>query len=329
MDELHYHPVVIFGSSNSGKSSLLGSLFSYFQIEAAASIGIFLGEPFLPVETGYGRWAMEEAEAFFYKGVQEFLDGKAHAATKSRYPFFIPIRIVPKNLPEIRFAFMESNGEWYKPRRNTGRYFPQLKAEINSVMMNYQKGISFIHLAPYTQIDVWSEKPKDAELDRSEISDANLALIGAFNAYENVRAFKTDDAHIFLMTKWDACGKNNGQRPIEDWLMNVEKADLETAIKGLYLKGFTAFNNINIRLDQKAQMQYCSGIMSGRDIIRANSEFRQILNRYPQTMWNWLYANATRCHSEIGKAKTLLPRPAMKAKSLGERLQELIDKVLS
>lgn len=329
MESHEYHPVVIFGSANAGKSVLLGSLFSYLQIDAHAAIGIQLGEPFLPNTDDFGRKSYELAETFFYRDVQEFLNGTAHAATASPFPFFIPIRIIPKNKPEIKIAFMESRGEWYKPEPDSGRYFPIMKAEINSVLTHYQRGISFIHIAPYTQTKTWAEGIDDPGVEKTEINNANLALVGAFNAYEKTRAFKEEDSHLFLMTKWDAHQRNNGHSSLENTLTNVDPQDFEAILKKLYLKGYTSFNNINIDIKQKSQMQYCAGIMSGREIIQANEDVREILKRYPQTLWNWLYANATRCHPRMQKkALQLFPKPTPARKNMLDHLNSLFDRIL-
>jgi hypothetical protein len=324
MEELDYHPVIIFGSSNSGKSSLLGSLLSYFQIDTTHGIGIYLGDSLIPTSTPHGKWAYSEAESFFYKSIQEFLDGTAHAATKSRHPFFIPIKINPPNLPEIKFAFMESNGEWYKPQKDTGRYFPELKEEINAILKHYQRGISFIHLAPYTQINAWVEDQNDTQLNKEEINDASLALVGALNSYEQLRVFKSDDAHMFLITKWDASAKQN----VQDQLQNVDVANVEAVANNLYTKGFAAFNNLSIELNQKNIMQYSSGIISGRSIIKSSPNLKPILNRYPQTMWNWLYGNATDNNSEINNRLVLIPKPIVPKKSFFDNLNNLITRIL-
>ncbi|CAN4276807.1 hypothetical protein MCEMSEM29_01932 [Methylophilaceae bacterium] len=325
MEAQGYHPVIIFGSANSGKSTLLGSLFSYFQIDPTKGVGIYLGEPLLPVSTPQGRDAKDLAESFFYQSIQEFLDGNGHARTRARNPFFIPIIIRPQDLPEIRFAFMESNGEWYAPKKDTGKYFPELKEEINSILQHYQKGASFIHLAPFTQIDAWTTNNEEHDVDKEQINNASLALVGAFNSYERLRVFKNDDSHMFLITKWDATGKDE----LSERLEFVAVEDVEAVAANIYTKGFAAFNNLKLDIWQKSLMQYSSGIMSGRSIIRASPELKPILHRYPQTMWNWLYGNATRNNQEIGKAIVLLPKPIPPKKNFIDFLNEIVHKILN
>ena len=321
MDAQGYHPVIIFGSANSGKSTLLGSLFSYLQIDTTKGVGIYLGDPLV----SQGREAKDLAESFFYQSIQEFLDGTGHVGTKIRHPFFIPIIIKPPHLPEMRFAFMESNGEWYGPQKDTGKYFPELKEEINSILQHYQKGISFIHLAPFTQINAWANNQDGLDVDRDHINNASLALVGAFNAYEHLRVFKNDDAHMFLITKWDASGKDD----LIERLEFVAFEDVESVASNVYTKGFAAFNNLKLDMAQKNLMQYCSGIMSVRNIIKASAELKPILNRYPQTMWNWLYGNATKNDLEIAQALVLLPKPIPPKKTFIDYINEIIHRVLN
>ncbi|MCX7086020.1 MAG: hypothetical protein NTY69_10845 [Methylococcales bacterium] len=324
-----YHPVVIFGSSNSGKSSLLGSLLSYFQIDIKQSIGIYLGEPLISINTPHGKWAYSEAESFFYKSVQEFLDGTAHAATKSRHPFFIPIIIKPANLPEMKFAFMESNGEWYKPLKDTGKYFPELKEEINSILKHYQDGISFIYVAPYTQVNAWSSNQIDIDRNNEEINDANLALVGVLNSYDQMRIFKTDDSHMFLITKWDASKDASKHDSLPEHLQSVDVETVEDVASSLYTKGFSAFNNLKVSPANKNIMQYCSGVISGSSIIKASPELKPIINRYPQTMWNWLYGNATRSHHEINTHLVLIPKPKPPKKTFLDKINQFFTKILN
>lgn len=313
LQEQNYHPVVIFGSANSGKSSLLGSLLSYFQMDLKG-IGIYLGDPIIPKSTPQGEWMFDQAESFFNKSVHEFLDGNAHDATQTMHPFFIPVRVVPPNLPEIKFAFMESNGEWYKPQKETNRYFPELRAEINAILKHYQNGISFIHLAPCTQINAWEENTHLSGQNSQEIHDADLALVGALNSYVQLRSHKENDSHVFLITKWDAHPKS--KKSTSEHLRFVDPGDVEDIAKTLYTRGFVAFNNLNINSNQKNLMQYCSGIISGREIIKATPELQSILNRYPQTMWSWLYGNATINNADIRRRLEIIQKSPPPKKSI-------------
>jgi hypothetical protein len=319
MDELGYHPVVIFGSSFSGKSSLLGSLLAYFQVDTSKEVGISLGEPLVPSYSSHGKQAMAFAEAFYYRSVQEFIGGQAHAATKITFPFFIPIIIRPKGKDEMKFAFMESVGEWYKPQKNSDRFFQALKFEVDGILRHYQKSISFIHIAPFTQSNI-----RDGEIsqdhERSEINDASLAIVGALDSYNKIRTFKSYDNHMFLVTKWDAY-TDQGLELI-DVLANPDLNKVEEFATEKYTQGLAAFKGLPLSSSQKSIMQYCSGMISGRAIIKPSKELTPILYRYPQTMWNWLYKNAS------GGA-VLLPKPPPIKETFFQIIMKWINKIVS
>ena len=319
-----YHPVIIFGSANSGKSTLLCSLFSYLR-NNLNEVGIYFGDSLTS-----DALSEKAVVSSFFKNVEEFVEGRVPVATKTKRPFFIPIEIKPKNLPVMRFAFMESNGEWYHHDKDTERYFPELKDEINSILMCYQKGASFIHLAPFAQTNASVSNRDNLDKDKKDIADANKALVGVFDAYENSRKFKGNDAHMFLITKWDASGNNE----IEEILKCAEPNDVKTVAETTYERGFAAFNKLTLGESQKSYMQYSSGIMHGTAHGTAISmattpELKSILNRYPKIMWNWLYGNATGNDPEIDKRLVLLPVPIPPKKTFIDRINEIINRVLN
>jgi hypothetical protein len=320
-----YHPVVIFGSSNSGKSTFLGSLLAFFKESADLEIGIFLGDPVLPMETTYGKYVWEAAEAFFHRSCQEFIDGTAHHATRARYPFFVPVIVRPKNQPEVKFAFLESNGEWYQADRTRANLYPRLKGEIEGILRHFQRGLSVVYVAPYTQENI-REEPVDSAVDQTKIANAGLALIGVMEAYETTRSIKSSDAHIFLITKWDAYTKAN--LDLKD-VLSCGGGEVEDVVRAKYTQAFAAFKNLALGANQRSLMQYCSGLISGRFINRANSDLQPIINRYRRTLWNWLYRNASANHKGVGHAITLMPAPLPPRKTLIERLNELVNAILS
>lgn len=312
MDEQGYHPVVLFGSSASGKSSLLASLLAYLQVDTTAKVEIQLGDRLLLDDQDYGSWAHDEATAFFYRSVEEFIGGTAHPATVSKNPFFIPVVLKPHNgMPEAKFAFLESRGEWYQPKMETNEVFQRLREEVSGVLLNFPKGISFLHVAPYTQVNTWDEDAASQQVRDVKLRhEADLALVGALNAYKAVRPLKHQDAHLFLVTKWDAYappGAPSGSfsSPTVDEVTGVAK--------DRYSRGFSAFFNLNLGDDQhrwqKQIMQYSSGLISGRSILAPTGDVKDQVYRYPRVMWNWLYENATRSDGACRKLFASPPPP--------------------
>jgi len=327
MEERGYHPVVIFGSSASGKSSLLTSLLAYLQVDDDAKIQIRLGEAFALDDEAYGQWAETESKGFFFRTVEEFIGGLAKASTMSPNPFFIPVVIKPHgNLPEMKFAFLESRGDWYNPQKETNEFFQRLREEISSVLVNFQKGISFLHIAPYTQVETWNESAQNQQvLDITMRQKADLAIVGALNSYKAVRVVKHRDAHLFLVTKWDAYappGGNTGS-------FSAPSIEEVTGVaRERYPRAYAAFLNLSLENPEKWQkqlMQYCSGVFSGRAVSRPSSELRGQIYRYPRVLWSWLYSNATR---DEGREQSLFPQPPPRAPTLLDKFDEAVKKFM-
>ena len=59
-----YHPVLIFGTRASGKSSLLASLFYYLQSDPASPAIAIRGEWIVPIDTQYGQSVADAASHF-------------------------------------------------------------------------------------------------------------------------------------------------------------------------------------------------------------------------------------------------------------------------
>jgi hypothetical protein len=311
LDEDGYHPVVIVGTSSAGKSCLLCSLFAYLRSDPSLEIGVHLNEPLLERSSPYGELIAESSEAFFHRAVQEFIEGTAQPSTEARVPFFIPVVVRPRNGPAMKFAFLESRGEWYQPRKNTSAYFQPLKGEIESVLKHFQRGVSVIYVAPY------SVSP--------EVVESGLALVGAMNGYESARLARDNDAHMLLVTKWDSFRK--GSLGLKDILTNT-KADAEEYVNSHYKNAFAVFKGLALQPTQLSLMQYCSGLISGRTVIRPSDEIRPAVNRYPRRLWNWLYLNATRTSKEPGYTTVLIPDPPPPRPSILQWLHELVSRIV-
>ena len=281
-----YHPVVLFGNANSGKTSLLLSLFSLIRTEPSLHCGLDLGEPVLNVDSKYGRYLREQSEGFYGKKTQDFIEGRAAAKTAIEAPFFIPVVLRPEGRPEVRLAFMESNGEWYRPDRESERLFPALRRQIEEFLSAYQEPVTFIHLLPYTQQATYTTGT-DQYTDDSEINEASLAIVGALKAYLDVRANKLEDRHLMLVTKWDAHDK--GEMDRVSVLGNSD--DLEQFLNDRYNQAFAYYRGMGLERDQQQLATYCAGQMRGQAVImpRRGEELHDALIEYPVRLWKWLY----------------------------------------
>ena len=59
------------------------------------------------------------------------------------------------------------------------------------------------------------------------------------------------------------------------------------------------------------------------------TELEPILNKYPETLWNWLYGNATELNSAIQRREILIPEPLPPKKTIIDFLGDLLLFLLS
>lgn len=287
IDAAAYHPVVLFGNANSGKTSLLLSLFALLRTEPRLLTGLELGEPILPADSLYGRYLHEQAEGFFGRKTQDFIEGRASPKTAIDVPFFIPVIFRPEGKPEIRFAFMESNGEWYRADRSSERLFPTLRQQIEEFLAAYQGPITFIHLLPYTQQALYSSNV-DSLTDASEMKEASLAIVGALLAYQKVRPNKQDDRHLMLVTKWDAHDRQEVDRVD---ILQTAGTQPEGFANERYEQAMAVFRGLGLSPVQQNINAYCSGLIAGQTVTmpKRGDDLREAVIDYPIQLWRWLY----------------------------------------
>lgn len=322
MEAADYQPVVLFGNAASGKTSLLLSLLAITRTETSLDTGVFLGDPILRSDSEYGRYLIESSEDFFGRKTQDFIEGKAPPASKMDLPFFVPIAFRPRLGREVKFAFMESNGEWYRPDRDSNRLFRRLKGQIEDFISNYQGGIVFIHLVPYTQRPVHGANPDPAD-DASQINEASLAISGALQAYESVRVNKRNDRHMMLVTKWDAHRPSDADRL--DALTDHEE-DVVAIVQNRYAAAFNSYRGLSLEPSQLSMNGYCAGLMNERGAVglRKDDELRATVVKYPINMWRWLYKSALANVGETGAD----PFPSTETGSwLGRKVKAFLDKL--
>ena len=105
MSDNHYHPVVLFGTNFSGKTSLLLSLFATINSETELQTGLFLCDPILGSSNELGRTLHAEARHTFEVKTQAFKEGEKIPKTNVTLPFFVPVEFRPLDKPAIKFAF--------------------------------------------------------------------------------------------------------------------------------------------------------------------------------------------------------------------------------
>lgn len=298
MQDDGYHPVVLFGTNNSGKTSILMSLFATLASEPILDTGLSLCDPILGSRSDIGRQLHKEAEHTFDIKTQAFMVGEKIPKTSTPLPFFIPVEVrPPEGRPPVRFAFLESNGEWYRPLISDGsklsevdKLYPDLRSEIESFIASYQNGITFIYTAPVTQGEVYSVA--ENAFDAKEIGYASLAIKGVLQAYDRIRANgRSADRHLLLLTKWDALSARSADRAAG---IAEDRAEVLEFCHKRYGQALAAFQGLNLDDEQRNINAYCAGMINERGLLPLKQEdpVRGVIASYPVKLWSYLYKNA-------------------------------------
>jgi hypothetical protein len=302
MQDGSYHPVILFGTAASGKTSLLLSLFSTLIAEPRLEAGLVLCEPLLGARNATGRQIHDQARHTFEVKTQAFLERTKIPRTNIDLPFFIPVELRPAGEKlAARFAFMESNGEFYRPEREslqalggTNFLYKDLQEEIDEFIATFEGPITFLYLAPYTQGEVYADP--DVQADLEQLKSASQAIQGVLAAYDRIRTGdRQRDYHLMLVTKWDAHAARSADHTVgvaED----REALDRFAALR--YPQALSALQAIKVPPSQRALNAYCAGIIDERGLRprSTNDQHLDDVQSYPVRLWQRLYGNALAAH---------------------------------
>jgi hypothetical protein len=282
-----YHPVMLFGTRASGKSSLLASLLHYLQSDPESPAIPVQGEWLVSTDSTYGQSVADATTKFMTHVLNNFHDGQAAPSTRDEFPFYIPIILRPNNgQPEVKIAFLESRGEFYAIDKNSKDLYKELRDEVSDVYINFPKSISILLIGPYVMGDAYSHDG-NTELSVIEMKESDTALFGALQAYQRSRSYREHDKYLFLLTKWDA-----HTRSISDSEFKSPPRGLVShLISERYPKSWNLFQIM--QPEEAESMQYSAGLMSGTARIEVPAEFKPIMAKYPKKLWSWLYTNAS------------------------------------
>lgn len=292
MDAQGIQPVIIFGDAGSGKTAMLCSLIASAKTEPNWGLGISPTDPILPVNTQYGDYLEKKSKTFLGKTLQSYLKAKpAPKTTLGEDPaFFVSVSLQPAEKPEAKFAFLESNGEWYQPDFNSDGVFPPLRPDIESFIRCYQKPLILIYVVPYTQDEIKAGNgTAQHDVERQKL--ASLAIAGAINNYNQVRLDKSEDQHLLIMTKWDV-HKHQNLSVGEILEYHSDRADVVALLEERHSQALTALYGTSSNRKNVSISPYCSGLMTTSNVLllNPNSELREIVHSFPKRLWDWLYS---------------------------------------
>lgn len=274
------HPVLLFGTSTSGKSTLLISLFHCLKRDPR--VNITLGPAIVDVNTEEGRRIHAESLHLFERRVEAFDNGEIESSTQFNSPIFISVDLKPTDgLGTAKFAFMEVSGEVFDPSQNdNGSIFKELHKEIIGVLRSYRRPITIIYLAP-----CWREG------ERKAANPIDIGLEGAIQSYDKERGSKSQDFHLFLFNKWDQIASPEDD---DHSFSRVRSNQVATFIGKQYGRAWPAYTAIRLPVDhvRRYYMQYAAAFILDGQVIRED-RYEKTFVRYRKTVWNWLYGNAT------------------------------------
>ncbi len=313
LEEGGYQPVILFGNASSGKTSLLLSLFATIKTLPGLKTNLELAPDVIKSDSEYARYSLENAERFLNLMTQQFINGQAPDATAIEVPFLIPVTFEPAGKPPMRFVFIESNGEWYRPDYTDSRLFPKFRTEIEDLIRNCQRGILFLHLLPQTQLAVRGGN-YDQNEDVALMNDASLAVAGALQNYRELRIVKDQDFHLMLVTKWDSRSKDMN-------MLDALDDDYDDVVEFVSLKygqAYASYQNMSSLVREHSMNGFCAGLMNEDGILslRPDNDLRPHVLRYPKNLWTWLYRSALLNH-DIMKTD---PFPAERSEGILSRI---------
>lgn len=300
MEADDYHPVVIFGTSNSGKTHLLLSAFATLLGEHRLNTALTLQDPLLDVDNPIATQLHEEARHLFENMTLAFSSWQKIGQTTARrnLPFFVPLEFRPEGKPSVRFAFMESEGEWYAPKVDPGgeiakqdSFYQPLKREIEDFLGHFSEPITFIYVLPYTQSQTYSQSNRKAG-EQVELARAGLAIEGILEAYPTIRAGnRLRDRHLLLLSKWDARSLD----AIDDVAaLEVHLHEVEQAVVERFPVAYGKFNKLNVPRENLHLSAYCAGriLPDGLKRVQRDSDEYHVITSHHIRLWKWLYKSA-------------------------------------
>jgi hypothetical protein len=284
------HPILLFGSQMSGKTSLLLSLLNYPRLDQRAEASIEFDESiYTDEQTIRLKSALNAGQMLFYRASQQWIGNAAPKATLDEHPFFVPVVLQKASGEQVKFAFLEGRGEWYTPDESSLRPYKKFKGLIQGFLQTFSNPVTVLYIAPYV---AGSYGDTTSSLGNAELmKKSDLGLVGAIEEYMNARrGYFRNDYHILTMTKWDIkCGN-----VASDDFLDPLPSQISEELSGKFPLAWNKFNAMPMQ-NQPGNLKinvYSSGVIDGNRLNQLPSDDQYSLNRYPRKLWDRLYSNA-------------------------------------
>jgi hypothetical protein len=128
------------------------------------------------------------------------------------------------------------------------------------------------------------------------LRDAEAAVVGMIQAYQQIRVNKSRDCHLLLVTKWDAHYDNKKQEEEMDMadILSDTYEDVPDFLRQTYPQALAALNSLHVSESQRMVTNYCAGLITGL-VITPNTkdiETRDAIRSHQKKLWRWIWRNA-------------------------------------
>lgn len=299
-----YHPVMLFGSAASGKSTLLVSLFSYTNFSSESPSTCVFNEKFFDTDNSSTNLIKDRASQLFYKDMVAFHKGIIPERTQAAAPIFIPVEVKTRGEAGrgINLAFLESAGEHQQADERTGQARDnEFTKEVSLLYKNYEGALSIILVAPY-QLDQSGYEVAENQFNSITLNNMHEADNAIWLSLTNYLALRPEhlrknDHFRFIITKWDEYTKG----PNSDEFLHPPSELVETTLSTKFPMSWRFFQNMPHK--NVSFMHYSAGVIVGSALMQPPEKFKGIFDTFPKEIWRWIYFNALAAKSQVSKQK--------------------------
>lgn len=280
-----FHPVLIFGTRATGKTTFLTSMLGFFTSMPDVGVTVTLGDQLLQTEVG--AKAHESAEKLFHVQVSEYLSGTAPSVTQDAFPFFLPLELRKTGATAVtKIALMESSGELWQAGSYKNNVL-KLRSEIIDIYSSFSAPLSVMIVVPYAMSEAYTgEDTRQNDLDEFRQSDASL--LQALQIYQRNRPTGSGDQFYFVLTKWDM----HTRQIVSKEFISPDASLISSEIEKRFPRAFTYFKNMSSEHSSKYTV-YSAGLIGGTKVLEVPLDLMPLLQEFPYRLWRWIYANAT------------------------------------
>ena len=281
-----FHPVLIFGTRATGKTTFLTSMLAFFRSMPKLGVTVTLGQQLSESEAG--ALAHESAEKLFHLQVNSFINGTAPELNQDAFPFFVPLELRKLKLKSIiKIALMESSGELWDVKKHKNQVL-KLRAEIIDIYKNYTKPLSVIMMVPYAMRDGYTGADNSLE-EKAEFQTSDASLLQTLQIYQQNRRAGIKDQFYFVLTKWDM---HTQEITTQEFVRPSEEL-VSDMVEKRFPQAYNFFRAMSHGQGGAKCLPYSAGLIGGTTILEIPHKLRPLLLAFPHRLWRWIYSNAT------------------------------------